>query len=243
MTTFTRTWDETDPADADKAKFGAQEIRELKSDIQERMDVDHMWDGDTQDGEHKQLTMPEQAADPSNVADKGFVYTKDVDGITELFYEDSDGNVTQLTSGGLGGLYSGSDVRVSASGTHTLTGNSWIPIICDTEASDTATQHDTTTGVITIAAAGWYDFYVRGTVSSPDTNPTFTRFKYTPNGGSTVYYGGDTGTNAVAPNPTYPSGIFGGYFTAGDTVAVEMQHINTTKTLAAGVTLQMRRKG
>lgn len=37
----TRTWDETDPADVDLAKYGAQEVREFKTDIRERLDIEH----------------------------------------------------------------------------------------------------------------------------------------------------------------------------------------------------------
>lgn len=43
------------------------------------------------------LRMTERAGDPINVANNGFLYTKDVSGTTELFYLDSAGNPTQLT--------------------------------------------------------------------------------------------------------------------------------------------------
>lgn len=46
------------------------------------------------------VRFPEIAADPSSVADTGFVYTKDVASRTELFYEDSSGAVVQITSNG-----------------------------------------------------------------------------------------------------------------------------------------------
>lgn len=52
---FTRTWDatyETQPADSEGAKLGASRIRELKSDISERMAVEHSWAGDANDGKH-----------------------------------------------------------------------------------------------------------------------------------------------------------------------------------------------
>lgn len=50
--------------------------------------------------EANKLQLIEQGADPTQVADRGIVYTKDAAGITELFYIDSAGNVTQVTSGG-----------------------------------------------------------------------------------------------------------------------------------------------
>lgn len=100
---FTRTWNaayEAVPADTDDASEGAQRIRHLKADISERLDVDHSWEGDGDDGKHKQITLLEQAAAPTNDTDTGFLYTKDVSGATELFYEDDSGNEVQLTDGG-----------------------------------------------------------------------------------------------------------------------------------------------
>ena len=46
------------------------------------------------------MRFAEEAGDPTNVANTGFVYTKDVSTITELFYEDSAGTVTQITTNG-----------------------------------------------------------------------------------------------------------------------------------------------
>lgn len=100
---FTRTWDaayKALPADNEDASQGAQRIRHLKEDISERLEVDHSWAGDSNDGKHNQVTLIEQASDPANAANTGFTYTKDVGGVTELFYEDSSGNVTQITVGG-----------------------------------------------------------------------------------------------------------------------------------------------
>jgi len=44
-----------------------------------------------------QLSIEERVGDPGATADRGKVYTKDVSGTTELFYQDSSGNVRQLT--------------------------------------------------------------------------------------------------------------------------------------------------
>lgn len=46
---------------------------------------------------------PEQAGDPVAAANRGKAYTKDVAGVTQFFYEASDGTVTQLTPAGGGG--------------------------------------------------------------------------------------------------------------------------------------------
>lgn len=104
MTSFTRTWDaayEAIPAESEDARLGATRIRNLKTDIQERLEVDHSHAGDANDGAHKKVTMLEQAANPATVANTGYTYSKDVGGVTELFYMDSAGTVTQLTSAGV----------------------------------------------------------------------------------------------------------------------------------------------
>ena len=101
---FTRTWNaayEAIPANGADALEGAERIRDLKTDIQERLSADHVMDESADDGEHVRVTLQEQASDPTNVTDKGFVYSKDVSGVTELFYKDSDGDVTQITTTGL----------------------------------------------------------------------------------------------------------------------------------------------
>ena len=116
MTAFSDTWSaafQVLPAETEDVRLGAGRIRDLKRAIAERLVVDHSWAGDALDGVHKQLTMPEQAADPTPVAATGFVYTKDVDGGTELFYQDAAGNVIPLTSAGGSGFITG-EVRAVA---------------------------------------------------------------------------------------------------------------------------------
>ena len=105
---FTRNWDAAYmalPEDSDDAREGAARIRNLKTDIQERVAVDHSWTGDTNDGAHKKVSLLEQSADPTTATNTGFLYSKDIAGVTELFYKDSGGDVIQLTTGGaiLGG--------------------------------------------------------------------------------------------------------------------------------------------
>lgn len=105
MTSFTRTWDasyEALPADSDNALEGASRIRQVKVDVQERLEVDHSMAGDTNDGAHKKITLLEQASNPTNAANTGFVYTKDDGaGLTELYYEDAAGTVTKITKNGV----------------------------------------------------------------------------------------------------------------------------------------------
>lgn len=106
MATFTITWDaayEADPADGDQAKLLGDDVRDVKRDVRERLEIDHSWAGDGDDGTHKKATLLPQAGDPTPTSSAGFIYAKDVGGVTELFYMDSDGpaNVIQLTAGGV----------------------------------------------------------------------------------------------------------------------------------------------
>ena len=100
---FSRTWNaayEAQPADTENISLGAGRIRDLKTDVQERLEVDHFHAGDAQDGEHKKLTLGAPIATPANVANKGFLYGKDVGGKIELHWEDEDGNEIALTAAG-----------------------------------------------------------------------------------------------------------------------------------------------
>lgn len=133
MTTFTRTWDaayKALPADPDDARGGAARIRDLKVDIQERLEVDHSVAGDADDGAHKKITLIEQASDPATVANRGFFYAKDSGGITEAYYKDSAGTVTKITSNGtvIGQLPVGSVyIAVVATNPGTLLGyGTWV---------------------------------------------------------------------------------------------------------------------
>jgi hypothetical protein len=81
------------------------------------------------------------SSDPGNVADVGYIYSKDVNSKTELHYIDEDGNVTQITN--VGNVYSPivqqvetSDVT-SATSTTRLPGDSSIPQ--NTEGDEFAT--------------------------------------------------------------------------------------------------------
>lgn len=100
------TWNtafEAIPADGDDINEGADRIRDTKLGIRERMEKDHYMavaGTDADHGEHKQVTLRKLAAAPGNVADKAFLYIKDVgDGVMELFFEDEAGNEIQITSG------------------------------------------------------------------------------------------------------------------------------------------------
>ena len=104
MTAFTRTWDaayEAAPADTDQAKLYAQNMRQLRTDIRERTEVDHTWDGTTADGTHKKLNLIDQAGDPTpNTVGDAVLYAKNDGTQDELFIKDGNADVHQLTKGG-----------------------------------------------------------------------------------------------------------------------------------------------
>lgn len=103
---FADTWNlsfEATPADVEARSLGANRMRQLRKAVRERLEIDHSWAGDADDGMHKKITFVDPlGADPSNVADQGFLYTKNINSVVELFWEDESGNVLQLTS--LGGI-------------------------------------------------------------------------------------------------------------------------------------------
>ena len=105
MTTFTnQPWDsayEATPPDTEDARLGAGRIRAFKLDTRERITVDHSFAGTADDGAHKKVTLLKQSVDPTTVANTGYLYTKDVAAITELFWRDSAGTVLQLTTNGI----------------------------------------------------------------------------------------------------------------------------------------------
>ena len=105
MTVFTRTWNasyEATPANGDDASEGANRIRDFKTDVAERLVVDHSWAGDDNDGMHNQVTFADPLVDkPVQANDETYLYSKDVNGTSELFYEDEAGNEVQITNSGL----------------------------------------------------------------------------------------------------------------------------------------------
>lgn len=106
MTVFSDTFDTATPVGAtDNPAEADDRMREIKAATQERENVDHYWPltgtevSDVDTGEHRKVTLRTGSA-PSNVANKGFVYAKDVGGKVELFFIDEDGNEIQITTAG-----------------------------------------------------------------------------------------------------------------------------------------------
>lgn len=159
----TRAIDWTDPADTDIVNGGALEIRDLKEDIQERMELDHYWAVETNtsvagaDGYHKKLTMKPWEWTAA-AGDGPMLYTKDIDGTIELFYYDEAGNDVQITTDGKVPVYDNlTQTAVYAEGSAYIYG-----IINFTEPYDAG--NDFTDGVYTAPAEG---FYLIGVYNEP----------------------------------------------------------------------------
>ena len=105
-TTFTYVYDNATPVGTDVPSTLDDQDRNTKLAIQERENVDHYWAltgtqvSDAATGEHRKISFHSQIADPTNAADKGFLYMKDASSHTELFWQDESGNVLQLSSAG-----------------------------------------------------------------------------------------------------------------------------------------------
>lgn len=92
-------WNPAAPSDNESFGPTPSLLRENWSALDDTISVDHYEMNETLEGQHRQITLPEITT-PSNIADTGIIYTKEVNEITEPFYMDSDGNETQLVSEG-----------------------------------------------------------------------------------------------------------------------------------------------
>lgn len=105
MTTFVYTWNATflaTPADTDEEAQGAQRIRDTKAAVGERMAVDHSLVGDANDGKHDWVTLRNAGQTTPFTLDvgDGRLFASQNASNTELFYQDSSGNVIQVTKAG-----------------------------------------------------------------------------------------------------------------------------------------------
>ncbi len=93
-------WNKTYPQTGDLISNSPPNFRGNWSAIQDTFATDHNIPGSENDGEHKKISFNAPIATPTNVANTGFLYTKDVDSKVELHCLDETGNETQLTSKG-----------------------------------------------------------------------------------------------------------------------------------------------
>jgi len=103
MTVPTNSWDETKPAGSRAINLGDDDIREMKTQVREVIAADHNMASSGQSattGQHNKTTLLVNADDPTEQADAGILYTKDVSAKAELFYKDEDAHEIQITNAG-----------------------------------------------------------------------------------------------------------------------------------------------
>lgn len=123
---YVETWDETKPAGSRDANLGDDDIREFKRAVRERLAGGGQYFPSTDDadaGLYNYIKFIEQSSNPTSGSNRGFLFTKDVSGVTELYWMDSAGTVIQLTTAGKllltslsGWVARGDLIRGSASG-------------------------------------------------------------------------------------------------------------------------------
>lgn len=93
-------WNPNFPLGSTLISASPPQLRTNWTDLQNTIGTDHQYMGQANQGAHNKATLLQQVADPAAVAGRGFIYSKAVSGITELFYEDSTGKVSQITANG-----------------------------------------------------------------------------------------------------------------------------------------------
>ena len=94
-------FDKDKPASSTSLRNSNPEILANWSALETAMDQDHDFTtGGTQTGTHDQIKFTAPISTPSNVANVGFLYSKDVAAVVEFHWEDESGNEVQMTSAG-----------------------------------------------------------------------------------------------------------------------------------------------
>lgn len=93
-------WDQSNPTDSSLISQYPQNERDARDAVRANFTINHHAADDDDVGKHEVIELLANAT-PIGVAGQGNFYTKDVDsGEIELFYQDEDGNETQLTERG-----------------------------------------------------------------------------------------------------------------------------------------------
>jgi hypothetical protein len=122
---FTYIYDTTTPAGSDLISAVDDRIRELKSAVQERENVDHYWPltgtqvSDEDAGKHRQITFYDVLSDDPTVSSgEGQIYLKTVGSQEELFFRDDTNSGLQITSAGTLNITSSDLVGTLANNTY-----------------------------------------------------------------------------------------------------------------------------
>lgn len=99
---FSVPWDESKPAGSEDRSLGDDRIREFKTQIRERLTVDHHYPStdDANTGYHEKSTYLNQASDPSALAAAFITYAKLTGSYSELWSRHENAGLNQLTLNG-----------------------------------------------------------------------------------------------------------------------------------------------
>ena len=132
---YANEWDESIPESFNAFFQGDDRIREVKTQIREIFEEDHVMNENDGSGDnwgfHKQVTLMEQSGFPAEVTGAGIFFTKEKNSKAELYYMDNNNSSQQLTSGGffIGGMFD--EIRMW-SGTLVSIGDGWV--LCDSDS-------------------------------------------------------------------------------------------------------------
>lgn len=99
---FSVPWDESSPSGSQDISLGDDRIREFKSQVRERSDVDGYFPStdDSNTGFHRKATLLGQSTDPEQVSNALILYSKTVGGARELHTRHESADIQQLTLNG-----------------------------------------------------------------------------------------------------------------------------------------------
>lgn len=117
---FMGAWDKDKPATSTSLRNSNPEILANWTALETAIGQDHEFStGGTNSGEHTQIKFNVPISTPTNAANKGWLYSKDVSAVVEAHWLDESGNELQFTSGG--NLFSSTGLTVT--GTSTFNGS------------------------------------------------------------------------------------------------------------------------
>jgi hypothetical protein len=99
----TTAWDETSPSGTDPMSEGDDRVRELKTQIREVIDADHIFDSSGQHldmGKHNKVTLSTSTTPTTIQSYEGVIYTKTAGDQPELFFIDAAENEVQISTYG-----------------------------------------------------------------------------------------------------------------------------------------------
>jgi len=180
----TVSWSETTPAGTDKRYLGDDYLRALQTKIREIIAVDHIMEASGQGalwGQHKLIHLYDSVTGKTVE-----IYNSGVD----LYVMDGDGNIIQLTDGGV--------LDADLSGCVMLTGNQTVAgVKTFTELPKTTTAAPTESSQV-VTKATLDTHRTADPIDHPDSSITEAKLNFTPMQAYTgVYSGDDNGTQAI----------------------------------------------